>query len=131
MNKTTILTDAQVRRLTRDIIRTAFTPGTVAYMQQLGVNFEDSIRLISLQAKCEEAREGLGLTIKEVAVRLKAPQYRIKAIEEGRLKQMLPDVLMKYINFLELEDWFRQWAEANPKLAEKLGVAGSDEDSDS
>ena len=131
MNKTTILTDVQVRRLTRDIIRTAFTPSTVDQMQQLGVNFEDSIRLISLQAKCKEAREKLGLSIKEVAAKLKAPQYRIKAVEGGGPKQILPDVLGKYIGFLELEDWLQQWADANPKLAEKLGIAGFDEDSDS
>ena len=81
--------------------------------------------MISLQEKCKEAREELGLTIKEAAGMLKAPQYRIKAVEEDGPKEILPDVLEKYIKFLELEDWFELWAEANPKVAEKLKGSGS------
>ena len=129
MNKTTILTDEQVREVAGRI-KQGLGRNAISLMEQFGVRCEDTVRLLSLQAKCEEAREELGLTIKEAAARLKAPQYRIKAIEEGRLKQILPDVLAKYIRFLELEDWFRQWADANPKVAEKLGIAGFDEDSD-
>ena len=119
MDKTIILTDEQVQIIV-NAMKKGLGQDITGKIEQVGLDFETPIRMISLQEKCKEAREELGLTIKEAAARLKAPQYRIKAIEEDGPKEILPDVLEKYIKFLELEDWFQQWAEANPKVAEKL-----------
>ena len=94
----------------------------VDQMKSFGANFEQVIRLSSLGSKCQETREEQGLTIKEAAAKLKVPQYRLKGIEERHGTEILPDVLEKYIKLLKIEKWFQKWAEANPEMAEKLGV---------
>jgi len=121
LNKTTILTDKQIKQLVK-AAPLVFGPDMCDQMKSFGVNFEEVIRLSSLGAKCQEAREGLGLTIKKVAVQLRVPQYRLKSIEERHGTEILPNVLEKYIKLLKIEKWFQKWAEANPKMAEKLGV---------
>lgn len=119
MNETTILTDRQIRQLIKGL-RQAFGSETAQQMRKIGISLEETVRLMSLNAKCQEVREERGLSIKDVAAKLEIPQYRLKAVEKGRAKDILPDVLEKYIAFLSLEDWFEQWKEANPKLAAKL-----------
>ena len=89
-------------------------------MKALGVNFEDVIRLSSLGTKCKEAREELGLSVKDVSKKLGVPQYRVKAIEKPDESKIIPDVLLKYVEFLELESWFEKWKDANSKLAGRL-----------
>jgi len=124
LDKTIILTDEQIQIIVK-AMRRSLGQDITGKIEEVGLDLETSVRMISLQEKCKEAMEELGLTIKEIAGRLKAPQYRIKAIEEDGPKEIFPDVLEKYIKFLEIEDWFELWAEANPKVAEKLKGSGS------
>jgi hypothetical protein len=63
-----------------------------------------------------------GLSIKDVAIQLGVPQYRIKAIEAGRLNEDDALVLPRYVSLLGLERWARRWATANPELAATLGL---------
>jgi hypothetical protein len=63
--------------------------------------------------------------VKEVAAALKVPQYRIKAIEEGSVRSIQPDILRRYIAHLRLNRWTGRWASANSKLASKLGIRGT------
>jgi cytoskeletal protein RodZ len=76
----------------------------------------------SVRKRFQSAREARGLSIKEVAVQLKVPQYRLKAIEEASVSEIKQDIFQKYSEFLELEDWVSEWAAANKKLATKLGL---------
>lgn len=122
MNTTTILTDEQVKTLAKKL-KQSFGKDALALMKNYKVIFEDIVRLMSLKERCREARGELGLSIKEVAARLKTPQYRVKAVEDGSQKDMLPEVTEKYIKFLGIEDWFEQWINANVKLAKKLGIS--------
>ncbi len=119
MDKATILTEEQIELLV-DNIHLVFGREMVDQMKNTGINFEEILRLSSLGAKSQEVREKRGLAIKEVAAQLKVPQYRLKAIEEHRENEILPEVLERYIKFLKIEKWYKKWAEANPKVSKKL-----------
>ncbi len=119
MNKTTILNDKEARYVVEKALK-SFGFEMAGQMKNTGVNFEDVIRLGSLGAKCEEVRALRGLSIKDIAKELGVPQYRLKAIEEPNETMILPEVLEKYIAFLELESWFKKWEDANLTLAKKL-----------
>ena len=119
--KTKILNDRQVRIMTHLLNELVLrdTP-----LLSLGATFfpEDTIRLTSLSARFQQERERLGYTIRHVSQKLKVPQYRIRAVEENRKGDILPEVLSKYASFLGLERWCRRWTSANKDLAEKLGL---------
>jgi len=117
---TTILTDAQVRMLSdqmRAVLADSF-PG-IDWSKH---DSERIVRMMALSARCKEAREERGLSIKEVADQLRIPQYRIKAIEAGTSAKLHPAHLQSYVDFLNLKRWLRQWGEANPELAKGLGI---------
>jgi transcriptional regulator with XRE-family HTH domain len=69
-----------------------------------------------------QLREKLGFSIKEVAGKLKVPQYRLKAIDNPKESEILPDILLKYVKFLGIELWFEKWKDANSELAKKLAA---------
>ena len=83
---------------------------------------EDMIRSSSLTQKIQKAREGAGLTIKEVAARLKVPQYRLRDAEEVRSHRIVPEIFERYTEFLGLRDWVDEWINANSDLARRMGI---------
>ena len=85
-------------------------------------SFENMLRFRAVSARCRDARIRLGLSIKETALKLKVPQYRIKAIENASVREIVPDALLKYVAFLGLEKWFHRWITANQALASKIGI---------
>ncbi len=87
-----------------------------------GISFEDNVRFGSVQARCVERRESLGRSIREVSRELQLPQYRLKDIESCRVKQIEPSALARYISYLGIDSWFRQWCKANLVLSSRLGV---------
>ena len=70
-------------------------------------------------AAAEAAGAILGMSIKDVSKELKIPQYRIKAIEESSVGGIQYGFLERYVSFLGLETWFREWSEDNHDLLEK------------
>lgn len=90
--------------------------------KERGLRVEDTLRYGSLAARCAEARSERGLSLKEAAAALKVPQYRVKAIEQGHLSSVQPDVLRRYISYFGLNRWVGRWASANSSLAKKLGL---------
>ena len=76
LKKTTILDDDQIKAVAH-LMRQAM-PGLAAIVDRTGFELETMARMMSLAAKVTEAREKLGLTIKEAAQQLKVAQYRIK-----------------------------------------------------
>ena len=119
LDKTTILTDEQVEYVVENALN-LFGSDMGGMIKQASMKFENIIRLSSLGAKCKQVREGLELSIKDVSGKLKVPQYRLKAIDAHHRSEILPEVLEKYIEFLELESWFEEWKDANPDLAKTL-----------
>ena len=81
---------------------------------------ERTVRVLPLGARCSGARERVGVSVKDVARQLRVPQYRVRAIEAGSLRQIQLDVLQKYIAFLGLERWYTKWRRANGALLTEL-----------
>ncbi len=82
-------------------------------------------RFMTVAQKCAAARSDRGMTLRQAAAASDAPPYRLQAIEEGTLSLIHPEVLRRYLGYLELEDWYAAWEEANPDTASAiiLGLA--------
>lgn len=127
IDPTHILDDKQVKELTRKL--KSYLPYEFAnYIKDGKVNPENTVRMLSFTNKFKEERLQSGKTFKELAAILKVPQYRLKAIENGRLNEIKPDVLKKYSKQLDLDAWCLSWAEKNTELANKLGINNWEQD---
>ncbi len=73
--------------------------------EQYGLNLEDNLRFQTVTVRLWEAREDRGMSLKDAAAALKVSQYRLRDIEDGRLKNILRDVLIDYVGFLKLKSW--------------------------
>ncbi|MFQ5915728.1 MAG: helix-turn-helix domain-containing protein [Nitrospinota bacterium] len=92
----------------------------VDLMRQYGVNIKDNLRFQSVAVRLREAREERGMSLKAAAAALRVPQYRLRDIEEGRVKQISGHILQAYVEFHGLKRWFARWRRANSKLATRL-----------
>ena len=106
-----ILSDHEVRLMARRLQEV---------MGQPFVNVEDDLRFMSVAARVQEARERKGLDLKKAAAALKVPQYRLRDIEQGRLKDLVPSILVRYVDFLGMKVWFGRWKKANPGIVARL-----------
>ncbi|HVG71955.1 MAG TPA: hypothetical protein VM819_13655 [Vicinamibacterales bacterium] len=111
-----ILGTAEIWLLDREVRRalTASFLGVEAYLNRS----EDTIRWHALGARCAEARGARG--IREVSVALAIPQYRLRAIERGHLREIRPDLARRYFHFLGIEAWVARWCRANRELARRI-----------
>ena len=83
----------------------------------------DLLRFRSLASRCGEERESRGWSIKAAAAHVRCAQYRLRAVESSLLSELDPQVLERYVRVLELDDFFEEWARANPELGSKVRVA--------
>ena len=115
-----ILSAADVGVLTGELrrIMAASFPGLPASAL---ARCEDTIRWHPLGARCLEAR-GLR-SIRDVSVALGIPQYRLNAIERGRLSEIHGDLARSYFRFLGMDMWVARWCRANRELAARAGLA--------
>ena len=81
MKKSDILDERDVATVS-ELLR-ASMGDVVGYAEQRGISVEDTVRYMSLASRLREARESAGLSLKEVAKRLKLPQYRIRDAESS------------------------------------------------
>ncbi len=81
------------------------------------------MRWSSLKERCEQARAARGMSLREAALALKVPMYRLAAVEAGTLGELKPDVARQYFRFLGIEPWVRRWSRANRGLAKRTGIA--------
>jgi hypothetical protein len=116
----TILSAADVGLLTTELrrIMAASFPGLPA--GALARN-EDTVRWHSLGDRCREARGPW--SIRDVSVALAIPQYRLNAIELGRLSEIHADHARRYFRFLGMDTWVASWCRANRELAARAGLA--------
>ncbi|HLG56807.1 MAG TPA: type II toxin-antitoxin system HicB family antitoxin [Vicinamibacterales bacterium] len=82
---------------------------------------EDTIRWHPLGARCREARGPR--SVRDVSVALGIPQYRLNAIERGRLSEIHGDLARRYLRFLGMDTWVARWCRANRELAARAGLA--------
>lgn len=116
IDSTAILDPEQVEKMA-SAVRRLLGPTLLAQLPNAALDLENGIRFRAVAASCRQERERRGLTLKQMAVQVKLPQYRIKAVEEGSLTSIRSSALKKQISFLELQSWYDRWAAANPTLA--------------
>lgn len=114
-----ILSDHEVRLMARRLQEVMGQP-FVELFDRYGLNVEDDLRFMSVAARVQEARERKGLDLKKAAAAVKVPQYRLRDIEQGRPKHLVPSILVKYVDFLGLKVWFGRWKNANPGIVARL-----------
>ena len=114
-----ILSEGEISYLTEGVQK-LFRDSLPGVFEKYGEGMEDSIRFLSVAQKCSAVRQSKGITIKEAAKALRTPQYRIKDIEQGSLRNVQFPILLGYIDFLGLKRWFGQWKAANRPLANRL-----------
>lgn len=85
------------------------------------INMNHLIRFMGVAGLCRARREEKGLSFKEISSALKIPQYKLKAIEENSVMNIVPDILDKYIEYLGLGEEFGKWLEENREVYEGLG----------
>ncbi len=90
--------------------------------EQYGLNLEDNLRFQTVTVRLWEAREDRGMSLKDAAAALKVLQYRLRDIEDGRLKNILRDVVVAYVGFLKLKRWFGRWKGANPAVIWRIDI---------
>ena len=114
-----ILSDADIQYVTEGV-QQLFRESIPGVFEKYGKGLDDSVRFLSVAQKCSAARQSKGITIKEAAKALRTPQYRIRDIEQGSLRNVQFPILLGYVNFLGLKRWFGQWKAANRSLANRL-----------
>jgi hypothetical protein len=60
-----------------------------------------------------------------VSVALGIPQYRLRAIEGGLVREVRVDLARRYFHFLGIDEWAAAWCRANPELATRIGLLDS------
>jgi DNA-binding XRE family transcriptional regulator len=121
-DKASVLTDAEVRLLAAEV-RALFGPTFAEVFGKSSGRLENTVRWLSLKVRCEQARAARGMSLKEAALELKVPKYRLAAIEAGTFGELKPDVARQYFRFLGIEPWVRRWSRANRDLAKRAGIA--------
>ena len=115
----TILNATEIRLLSRELQRVLVLslPGLSASILDRS---DETIRWHAVGARCAQARGARG--IRDVAVALGIPQYRLRAIEAGQLTEVRIELARRYFRFLEIEDWIARWCRANRELAARVGL---------
>ena len=116
-----ILSGDEVRVFAR-MMKATLGPELVKEGRRLGLSVEEDLRFGSIAGQCRLAREMRNLSIKDAATALRVAQYRLRYIEESSIKNIDGAILVRYLDFLGLNAWFRRWKARNPRFAKKLGV---------
>ena len=112
-DKTSVI-DEETADLIVDKIHQLLGPHIIGISKSFGVDTKALVRSRPLFHACRIALEKKGLTIKAAAGLLEVPQYRLKAIEgEGDSSSIKMDILERYVEFLDLQGWFKKWKKTN------------------
>ncbi len=120
-DKASILTSAEIQILATEM-RRLLGPAFAEVVRVSGSRLGDTIRWLSLKTRCEQVRAERGLSLKDAAVALKVPRYRLVAVEAGTPGEFKPEIAQRYFLFLGIESWVRRWSRANPQLARRAGI---------
>ncbi len=116
-----ILSDDEARLLAKHL-KEVMGQEFVDLVEQYEIDVNASLRFMSVASRVQEARQKKKLALKDAATALKVPQYRLRDIEQGRLKQIVANILVQYVGFLGLKTWFGRWRKANPGVVHRLGL---------
>jgi hypothetical protein len=113
-----ILSGQDIRLLDGEVRRAlvSSSPGIEEYL----AHNEDWTRWHALAEQCRQARGGRG--IRDVSVALRVPQYRLRAIEGGLLREVHAERARRYFRFLGIDAWVADWCRSNRELATRVGL---------
>jgi transcriptional regulator with XRE-family HTH domain len=97
----------------------------VGMLNHYGISLEDHFRFHPLAVRLASARTERGLDLKAAAAALKVARYRLAEIEGSRTKNLDAVLLIRYVEYLGLKNWFGRWKRANASLARRLQVSGA------
>jgi len=112
------LTDEQVKMVV-DKIRSALGPGISELADAFDLDLESTVRFMPVARRCKNRREEMGLSVKDVSTKLRIPQYRIKDIEAGSVRNISLQYILPYIDFLKIREWFDTWLKNNPGIIQE------------
>ena len=119
-----LLTDEEVRFLAEKSKQLMGEP-LGGMLKQYGISPEDHFRFHSLAVRLASARAERGLDLKAAAAALKVARFRLHDIEGSRTKDIDFALLVRYVEYLGLKNWFGRWKKANALLAERMQLAGA------
>lgn len=119
LTTTSILNDDELVFLA-DGVRQVVGENVTLAAEAYGVDLEAILRFMPVAEKCRIARSRKEMSVKDAARALRVPQYRLKDIEDNRVSVVDQAVLIMYIEFLDLKQWFRRWKTQNRSLYESL-----------
>ena len=95
-------------------------PNLKDVLDKYDIRPKDMIRFQVVSGMCRSQREKKGLNLKQIALSLKVPQYRLKYIESSSVKHISADILESYIDYLGLRKWFNLWKRHNLDVYNRL-----------
>jgi hypothetical protein len=105
---------------------------TKALLQMLGDNFDktllinlDSLAMVSFKPLADilkKKRTKINDNFKDFCKSNGLPQYQIKYIEEGSIKNLDLTLLKKYISILKGEKEIKDWTTKYPRIAKKYKI---------
>ena len=99
-------------------------PDLVRKISNSSLNMNHLVRFMCVGGMCRVRREERGLSFKEISTQLRIPLYRLKEIEENHIQNIVPDILDRYVEVLDLGNEFQKWLEENREVYEGLGERG-------
>jgi len=102
-----------------DLVVDSLGPEVKSLMGRYGTSPADMFLFMPVGKEFAAAREARGLTIKKISQQLRVPQYRLRAIENARVRDLRSDAVSKYAEFLNLTNWYQDWCSENETFVEK------------
>jgi len=95
-------------------------PELTDILDQSGINPNHLVRFQYIAGLCRNARQQRKISLKQASEKIKIPQYRLKDIEGGSIKTILPEFREKYVEFLGLTDAFCDWQKDNKDIYKSI-----------
>jgi hypothetical protein len=97
-------------------------PDFLQMAAEAGLDIDGMAALVPLSVALHDERKRRGISFARAARALKARQHQLKTIEAGVANRVDGPLLARYAEWLGLFDYLRQWAKAQPALAQRLGL---------
>jgi hypothetical protein len=105
---------------------------TKALLQMLGDNFDkalfknlDSLAMVSFKPLADilkKKRTKINENFKDFCKANGLPQYQVKYIEEGSVRNINLNLFKKYVSILKAENEIRDWISKYPRIAKKYKI---------
>jgi len=101
-------------------LREILGPEVASIMDKSAINPDHMVRFQHIASLCMNTRKQKQISLKQISEKLKIPQYRLNDIESINIKNIVPDLLEKYIEFLGLTDAFCDWRKDNEDIYKSI-----------